>query len=55
MIDALKKGDRVVTSGGVHGTIIGIKEKENILVVQVAKDVRIEVSRGSISQVNEKR
>ena len=55
MIDALKKGDRVVTSGGVHGTIIGIKEKENILVMQVAKDVRIEVSRGSISQVNEKK
>ena len=55
MIDALKKGDRVVTSGGVHGTIVGIKEKEGILVVQVAKDVRIEVSRGSISQVNEKK
>lgn len=55
MVDALKKGDRIVTSGGVHGTIVGIKEKEGILVVQVAKDVRIEVSRGSVSQVAEKK
>lgn len=53
MIDALKKGDKVVTSGGVHGTITGIKEKEGILVVQVAKDVQIEVSRGSITRVAE--
>ncbi|MFT5368017.1 MAG: preprotein translocase subunit YajC [Candidatus Latescibacterota bacterium] len=51
MIDALKKGDKVVTSGGVHGTITNVKDKEGILVVQVAKDVQIEVSRGSITKV----
>ncbi|MYF75452.1 MAG: preprotein translocase subunit YajC, partial [Gemmatimonadetes bacterium] len=28
MIDDLQKGDRVVTSGGMHGTITGIKEQE---------------------------
>ena len=55
MIDDLQKGDRVVTSGGVHGTITGIKEQEGILVVQVAKEVRIEVSRGSISRVDERK
>ena len=55
MIDELKKGDRVVTSGGVHGTITGIKDKEDILMVQVAKDVQIEVSRGSISRVAERK
>ncbi len=54
MIDDLKKGDRVVTSGGMHGTIIGIKEQEGILMVQVAKEVQIEVSRGSISRVDER-
>ena len=53
MVDDLQKGDRVVTSGGVHGTITGVKEKEGILVVQVAKEVQIEVSRGSISRVDE--
>lgn len=51
MVDSLKKGDKIVTQGGVHGSIVGIKEKEGVLVVQVAKDVRIEISRGSVSRV----
>jgi preprotein translocase subunit YajC len=55
MIDALKKGDRVVTNGGMHGTIAGVKEKEGILVIQVAKDVKIEISRGAVSKVVEKK
>ncbi len=53
MINALKKGDRVMTSGGVYGTIVGVKDKDGILVLQVAKDVRIEVSRANISRVTE--
>lgn len=55
MIEALKKGDRVVTNGGMHGTIVGVKEKEGILVLQVAKDVKIEISRGAVSKVVEKK
>ena len=54
MIDSLKKGDKIVTSGGIHGRITNVKEKEAILVVQVAKDVQIEVSRGSVTAVTEK-
>ncbi len=53
MIDELKKGDKIVTSGGIHGTIVGLKEKEGILVVQVAKDVRVEISRSSVSRLTE--
>ncbi len=55
MIDALKKGDKIVTSGGVHGTIVGVKEEAGILVVQVAREVRLEVSRGSVSRVMEEK
>ena len=55
MVDALKKGDRIVTNGGMHGTIVGVKEKEGILVIQVAKDVKIEISRGAVSKVIEKK
>ncbi len=51
MIESLKKGDRIVTSGGIHGKITGVKEKEGILVVWIAKDVQIEVSRGSVTAV----
>ncbi len=55
MIDALKKGDRVVTTGGMHGSIVGIKDKEGIIVLQVAKEVKIEVSRGAVSKVVDKK
>ena len=53
MVDALKKGDKIVTSGGIHGTIVGLKEKEETLLDQVAKEVRIEVSRGSVTRMVE--
>ena len=55
MIDSLEKGKRVVTNGGMHGTIVGVKEKEGILVLQVAKDVKVEISRGAVSKVLEKK
>ena len=46
MLSNLKKGDNVVTEGGVHGSVIGLKD--NIVVLRVAKvkdeDVKIEVS-----------
>ena len=54
MIDALKKGDRGVTNGGMHGSIVGVKEKEGIIVLQVAKDVKIEISRGASKVVEKK-
>src|SRR3990170_6258077 len=49
MLDALKKGDKVVTSGGIHGTIVGIEEKTAL--VQIADSVKIKVDRGSIGNV----
>lgn len=54
MLEALKKGDRVITAGGIVGTIAGIKENENIVIVKIAEDVKIELSRGSIGQVIQK-
>ncbi len=49
MLDALKKGDKVVTSGGIHGTIVGIEEKTAL--VQIADSVKVKIDRGSISAV----
>lgn len=47
MLSTLKAGDRVVTSGGIRGAIISIKE--DALVLRVAPDnLRIEVTRSSI-------
>ena len=49
MLDELKNGDRVVTSGGIVGTVTGLKA--DVLVVKIAENVKVEVQRGSISKV----
>ena len=49
MLSALGKGDQVVTSGGIHGTVVGIKD--DIVVLRVDDNVKIEVSRANVSGV----
>lgn len=49
MLEALKKGDKVVTSGGIHGTIVGIEEKT--ILVQISDNVKVKVDRGSLGTV----
>jgi preprotein translocase subunit YajC len=49
MLSALKKGDRVVTVGGVHGTIQTVKDGSVLL--KVDDNVKIEFSRSAISSV----
>lgn len=53
MINAIKKGDKIVTSGGIHGTVAGIKDKDNTLIVKIDDKVKIEVGRSFISKVAE--
>ncbi len=49
MLQTLKKGDRVLTTGGLFGTVVGIKENENIVVLRLAENVKVEVQKGAIS------
>lgn len=44
--DALSKGDRIITAGGIHGEIKDIKE--NQFVVEIAHGVNIRVDKGSV-------
>jgi len=52
MLGALKRGDRVVTVGGIHATVAEMKE--DILVLDLAPNVRVKADRGSISYVRAK-
>ncbi len=52
MIDAMKKGDKVVTIGGIHGTIVAVREQT--VVVKVDDSARIEFSKSAISTVSSK-
>ncbi len=49
MLAAMKKGDKVVTIGGIHGTIVTVKD--NTVVIKVDDSARIEFSKNAISTV----
>jgi preprotein translocase subunit YajC len=46
MISDLKKGDRIVTSGGIHGRITGLDDQT--LTVEIADKVRVKVTRSNV-------
>lgn len=49
MLDALKKGDKIVTSGGLWGTITNMG-KETVT-LQIADSVKVKVERGHVTQL----
>ena len=42
----LKKGNKIVTKGGIHGTITGITD--NVVSLEIAKDIVVKVSRDAV-------
>jgi preprotein translocase subunit YajC len=52
MLSEIKKNDEVITSGGVHGTIVNIKDKTYSL--RVDDNVKIEVSKSAIATVKKR-
>ena len=44
--EALKKGDKVITAGGIYGHIKEVQD--NAFLIEVAKDVTIKVDKGSV-------
>lgn len=49
LLAAIKKGDRVVSSGGLHGLVTGLTD--DVVTVEIAPKVRVKFARGSISGV----
>jgi preprotein translocase subunit YajC len=47
MINALKKGDRVLTTGGLYGTVQGIEN--DVVYLKLAENVKVKVARSAIS------
>jgi len=52
MISELKKNDEVITSGGMHGTIVNVKDKTYVL--RVDDNVKIEISKSAIAGIKRK-
>jgi preprotein translocase subunit YajC len=57
MLDTLSKGDRIVTIGGLLGTIISIKKKgdavspEDIVIIKAGENIKLEMLRSSIAKI----
>jgi preprotein translocase subunit YajC len=49
MVGALKKNDEVVTSGGIHGVVVNVKD--GTIVLKIADEVKIEIQKSSISSL----
>jgi preprotein translocase subunit YajC len=49
LLRAIKKGDRVVTSGGLFGTVVGLSE--HTVTLKVADQVKLDFERGAIGRI----
>lgn len=49
MLGSLKKGDRVVTIGGIHGTITGFSD--DTVTVRIAEKVEVDINRSAVGSV----
>jgi len=47
LLETLKKGDRVVTGGGLHGTIVSITD--TVVTLEIADKVRVKVNRAAVA------
>ena len=47
MIGALKPGDHVVTSGGIFGTVVGVKDDR--LTLRIADQVKVEIAKSNVT------
>ena len=54
LIAAVKRGDKILTAGGIIGNVVKVDEAEDIVVVEIAKDVRVRIARSTISDVMNK-
>ena len=51
MVEALRRGDQVVTQGGIIGKVSRVKEGEQDVEVEIAEGVKVRVVKSTISQV----
>lgn len=51
MISNVRKQDKIVTTGGVHGVVVSVKENEVVIRVDDAKDVKLRIDKSAITSV----
>ena len=51
MVNNLKRGDKVITSGGLVGSVAKATEGQDTIEVEIAKDVKVRIVRSAITTV----
>ena len=54
MLNTLKRGDKIITNGGITGTIVRVVEDSETVEVEIAKDVKVDVVRAMIADIRGK-
>ncbi len=49
MLSSLKKGDRVVTSGGIYGTVQGVEA--DVVYLKIADNVKVKLARSAVTSI----
>jgi preprotein translocase subunit YajC len=52
MLEALKKGDNVVTMGGIHGKVVGFADENKTVIVKVDDNVKLNIDKSAVNVVN---
>ena len=50
LLKAIKPGDKVVTTGGIYGTVVAVREKDDTVQLRIAQSVSIETERSAIAK-----
>jgi len=54
MIDAVEKGDNIITSGGIHGKIAGFTDDGKTVILLVDEKVKLNIDRSAIGSIKGK-
>lgn len=49
LLDAMKKGDKVITAGGIHGKIVALEDKT--VLIEISDNMKVKVEKASIGTV----
>ena len=50
LLESIQKGDKIVTIGGLHGTVVGLEDKTAL--IQVADNVKVKIEKSAVASIN---
>ncbi len=53
MVSELKRGDKIVTNGGLYGKVVDVKE--HVIVMKISDDIKVELVKTAVATVLEKK